>query len=62
MVKDLEKIIKILEVTKASLLSYRRYLAVQQVLTTIHTHLPLLEIGLEQTKITLETKGERRRG
>ena len=62
MVKELDKVVKILDATHASLLNYKRYAAVQRILTTIHEYKPLLEIALEQTKITLETKGERRRG
>ena len=57
-VKDLEKVIKIVNATELSLLSYSRYVPVQRILGVINEYKPLLEIHLEQQKIILETKGE----
>jgi hypothetical protein len=57
MVKELEKILKIVNATQSSLANYRRYLPVQHILTTISEFKPFLEIALEQRKIMVETKG-----
>jgi hypothetical protein len=59
-VKDLTKIVKILAVTQASLMNYVKYKAVVQVLTTIGTYKPILEIALEENKIIEATKGAKR--
>lgn len=59
-VTDLTKIVKILSVTQASLMNYAKYKAVYHVLTTISEFKPLLEIALEENKIIVETKGQRR--
>lgn len=60
MVKELEKILKVLNATQSSLMSYKKYLAVQHILAVIIEFKPLLEIALEQRKIMVETKGEKR--
>jgi D-alanyl-D-alanine dipeptidase len=60
-VKDLEKILKILNAAEASLKNYEKYRPVQTVLTAIYEEKPIVEIFLEQNKITVMTKGEKRR-
>lgn len=60
MVKELEKILTILDATQASLTSYKKYIPVQYILGVISQYKPLLEITLEQRKIMVETKGEKR--
>lgn len=60
-VKDLEKILKILNAAEASLKNYEKYRSVQTVLTAIYEEKPMVEIFLEQHKITVATKGEKRR-
>jgi hypothetical protein len=59
-VSDLTKIIKILAVTQASLMNYVKYRAVAQIVTLIGEYKPILEIALEENKIIVFTKGERR--
>lgn len=60
-VKDLEKILKLVNMAEASLRNYEKYRPVRSILTTIENEKPFIEIFLEQNKIILETKGERRR-
>jgi hypothetical protein len=59
-VKDLTKIVKILAITQASLMNYVKYAAVLRILTTVSDHKALLEIALEENKIIVETRGQRR--
>ncbi len=59
-VKDLTKIVKILNITTASLMNYVKYAAVARILTVIADYKPILEIALEENKIIVETKGQRR--
>lgn len=60
-VKDLEKALKIINATEASLRNYEKYRPVHQILTTISREKAFLDIFLEQNKIIVETKGQRRR-
>ena len=60
-VKDLEKILKIINATEASLRGYSKYRPVHNILTTILQEKGFLEIFLEQNKIIVATKGERRK-
>lgn len=59
-VKDLEKILKIINIAEVSLRNYEHYRAVQHLLTTIHSEKPFLEISLEQHRITVELKGQKK--
>ena len=59
-VKDIEKILKILSATEASLRSYAHYRAIQHVLAAISDEKPILDWQLEVHKIIVETKGSRR--
>lgn len=56
-VKDLEKVLKIINATEVSLSNYKKYKSVLYILTTLNNEKSLLEIYLEQYKIILETKG-----
>ena len=56
-VKDLEKVLNIINATEASLRSHSKYRPVQYILTTISDAKPILELYLERYKIILETKG-----
>lgn len=60
-VKDLEKILKILNATEISLRNYEKYRFVHSILTTIGQEKPFIEIFLEQNKIIVETKGANRK-
>lgn len=60
-VKDLERAIKILTTAEAALRNYEKYRPVNKILTTLRSELVFLDIFLEQNKIILETKGERRK-
>lgn len=60
-VKDFEKILKILSATEASLRNYQKYRPVQYILTTITENKAFIEIFLEQNKIIVATKGEKRK-
>ena len=59
-VKDLTKIVKILNTTQASLMNYAKYKSVAMILTVINDYKPLLDIALEENKIIVETKGRRK--
>ena len=59
-VADLTKIIKILNITQSSLMNYAKYRAVSLISTTIGQYKPLLEIALEENKIIVQTKGQRK--
>jgi hypothetical protein len=56
-VKDLEKVLKVINAAEASLMNYDRYRPVSYILTTLGNEKMLLQIYLEQYKIILETKG-----
>ena len=58
-VKELEKVIKILRATEISLRSYTKYRPVQYILTTLVDEKSLLEMHLERYKIIKETKGSK---
>lgn len=60
-VKEIEKIIKVLNATESSLRTFEKYRPVQSILTTILQEKSLLQIYLEQYKIIVETKGATRR-
>ena len=60
-VKDLEKAIKILVTTEAALRNYEKYRPVHKILTTIRSEMVFLDIFLEQNKIIVATKGEKRK-
>jgi len=60
-VKDLEKALKLLNMAEAGLRNYEKYRAINTILTTIAYEKPFIEIALEQHKIIVQTKGERRR-
>lgn len=60
-VKDLERALKIINTTEAALRSYQKYRPVDHILTTIIQEKSFLEIFLEQNKIIVETKGQRRK-
>lgn len=57
-VKDLEKILKILGATEASLKQFEKYRPVSYVLQTLSENKPILELYLEKYKIIKETKGQ----
>lgn len=57
-VKDLEKILKILNATEASLRQFEKYRPVQYILHDIVENKPILELYLEKYKIIKETKGQ----
>lgn len=56
-VKDLEKVIKVINAAETSLISHDRYRPVAHILTTLSNEKALLQIYLEQYKVILETKG-----
>ena len=56
-VKDLEKVLMVLNATEASLMNYDRYRPVSHILTTLSNEKILLELYLEQYKLVVETKG-----
>lgn len=58
-VKELDKALKLINAAEASLKNYAKYRPVYNILTTIVSEKPFLEIYLEQNKIILETKGQR---
>lgn len=60
-VKDLEKILKIVNAAEINLRNYEKYRPVQHILTTIMSEKPILDMFLEKSKIIVETKGERRK-
>lgn len=60
-VKDLDKALKVINAAEASLRSYEKYRPVHNILTTIISERLFLEIFLEQNRIIVATKGERRR-
>ena len=60
-VRDLEKAIKIIKTTEVALRGYEKYRPVHNILTTLNRELAFLDIFLEQNKIIVETKGERRK-
>lgn len=60
-VKDLEKALKVINAAEASLRSYEKYRPIHSILTTICRERPFIEIFLDQNKIIVQTKGERRR-
>jgi hypothetical protein len=60
LVKDLEKIIKILKLTETSLKAYEYYRPVQHILTAIALERPMLEVHLEHNKITVDLKGQKK--
>lgn len=57
MVKELEKVLKVINAAESSLINYRKYLPVQKILSVINEYKPFIEISLEQRKIMVETKG-----
>lgn len=59
-VKDLEKALKIIKATEASLTKYKFYKPVFFILTTISNERKMLEMLLEYHKIIFQTKGEKR--
>lgn len=56
-VKDIEKMLKIIMLAETGLKKYQHYRPVQSILTTIYNEKALLEIYLEQYKMIVETKG-----
>lgn len=60
-VKELEKALKVINAAEASLRNYEKYRPVHLILTTIFEEKPFIEIFLEQNRIIVATKGERRR-
>ena len=60
-VKDLEKILKIIQATEMSLRAYDKYRPVQYILTTISESKPIVELYLETHRIIVETKGATRK-
>ena len=60
-VKDLDKALKVINAAEASLRSYEIYRPIHNILTTISYEKPFIEIFLEQNRIIVSTKGERRR-
>ena len=60
-VKDLERVLKIVNATEASLRNYENYRLVHTILTTIAYEKPFIEMALEQSKIVVDSKGEMRK-
>lgn len=58
-VKDLEKILKIVSATEASLRQHSKYRPVQHILYSLEEHKPILEMFLEKYKIIRDTKGQK---
>lgn len=58
-VKELEKALKIINATEASLRNYEKYIPIFHILTTIANEKMFLEVHLEQSKATIATKGKR---
>lgn len=56
-VKDIEKMLKVITLAETGLKKYQHYRPVQSILTTIYNEKALLEIYLEQYKLVVETKG-----
>lgn len=57
-VKDLEKILKIIGATEASLKQFDKYRPVQYILHSLVENKPILELYLEKYKIIRDTKGQ----
>lgn len=60
-VKDLDKVLNVIYAAEAGLRSHDKYRPVHHILTTINDAKPILELYLEQYKIILETKAEKKR-
>lgn len=56
-VKELEKVIKLLNATEAGLKSYSKYTPVKNILTTLISERAFLDLHLEKQKIIRDTKG-----
>jgi hypothetical protein len=57
-VKDLEKILKILGATEASLKQFDKYRPVQYILQNLVDNKPILELYLEKYRIIRDTRGQ----
>lgn len=55
-VKDLEKILKVINLTIQGLSFYKKYSSVSQIISTLQTHKTLIEISYNKYKEILEKK------
>jgi hypothetical protein len=58
-VKDLEKILKLVDASEAALRNYEKYRPVAHILTTLKEERMFLEVFLEQNKAIVDSKGKR---
>lgn len=56
-VKDLERILKILEAAETSLRAYDKYRPVQYILTTMVSEKNILKVYLESHRLIIDNKG-----